>query len=289
MNSPIALVTDSTANLPKDLVRRYHITVVPVYVIFGDRSYRDGMEITTTAFYDQLEEYRRRTGQMPTTSQPSPADFETVYRGLAAEGVREIISVHVSAKASGTCQSAQMAADAVRSEVRVHVVDSTTTSMHMGFMLLEAAQALEEGGDAQAALEAIERVKARSALYFAVTKVEHLEASGRTAGADKVAQAAVQVRPVVGLVDGVPQVVATERTNKGALRRVLALVKAQAGEAPVQRLAVVHANIPEAAQGFAQEAAQALGVTETPWVVDFGPALAVHFGPGLLGLAVQWA
>ncbi len=288
MTPSLAFVTDSTCNLPEELVQRYSISVVPVYVIFGDQSFKDGVEITTEVFYEKLLAYRKETGQMPTTSQPSPGDFQAVYERLAAQGVQEVISIHVSAKASGTCQSAELAAKAVP-ELRVHVVDSGTTSMHMGFMLLEAIEAVENGGDAAAALAAIERVKAHSALYFAVTRVEHLEASGRTEGADRAAQAAMQVRPVVGLVDGVPKVVATERTNKGALRRVLHLAQEAKGDARPVRLAIVHANIPEQAQAFAQQAAEALGFTGEPYIVDFGPALTVHFGPGLLGVAVQWA
>ena len=287
MTSPIAFVTDSTCNLPEEIVRRHHITVVPVYVIFGEQSYKDGVEMSSAAFYERLQAYRQETGQMPTTSQPSPGDFQAVYERLAAQGVKEAISIHVSAKASGTCQSAELAAKAVPA-LRVHVVDSGTTSMHMGFMLLEAIQAVEAGGDVHAALAAIERVKAHSRLVFAVTQVEHLEASGRTAGAERVTQAAMQVRPVIGLVDGVPQVLATERTNKGALRRVLALAQEAMGEARPVRLAIVHANIPAEAQAFAQEAAETLGFTGAPYIVDFGPALTVHFGPGLLGLAVQW-
>ena len=287
MNSPLAFVTDSTCNLPEALVQRYNIHVVPVYVIFGDQSFKDGVEISTEAFYEKLIAYKQQTGQMPTTSQPSPGDFQAVYERLAAQGVKDVISIHVSAKASGTCQSAELAAQSVP-DLRVHVVDSGTTSMHMGFMLLEAIQAVEAGGDAQAALEAIERVKAHSALYFAVTKVEHLEASGRTEGAERVTQAAMQVRPVIGLVDGVPKVVATERTNKNALQRVLTLTQQAMGNAKPVRLAVVHANIPDQARAFAQQAAEALGFEGEPYVVDFGPALTVHFGPGLLGVTAQW-
>lgn len=287
MTTSIAFVTDSTCNLPDEIVHRHNITVVPVYVIFGDQSYKDGVEMTIAAFYARLQAYRQETGQMPTTSQPSPGDFQTVYERLAAQGVNEVISIHVSAKASGTCQSAELAAKAVP-DLRVYVVDSGTTSMHMGFMLLEAIQAVKAGSDAAAALEAIQRVKAHSMLCFAVTKVEHLEASGRTEGADRVTQAAMQVRPVVGLVDGVPKVLATERTNKGALRRVLTLAQEAMGEARPVRLAIVHANILEQAQAFAQQAAETLGFTGEPYIVDFGPALTVHFGPGLLGVAVQW-
>lgn len=98
MTSPIAFVTDSTCNLPEEIVRRHHITVVPVYVIFGEQSYKDGLEMSSAAFYERLQAYRQETGQMPTTSQPSPGDFQAVYERLAAQGVKEVISIHVRPK-----------------------------------------------------------------------------------------------------------------------------------------------------------------------------------------------
>ncbi len=286
--SRIAFVTDTTVNMPPDLTQVYGIRVVPVYVIFGDESLKDYVEIPPEAFYRRLAEYKQATGNMPTTSQPSPEDFRQAYLDLAEQGYTDIISVHVTAKASGTCQSAQLAASIVKDKVRVHVVDSESTSMQMGFMLMEAVEAVRAGGGVKEALAAIESVKAKSCLYFTVTEVEHLTASGRTQGAEAAAQAAVQVKPVVGLLDGAPKAVATERTYRGALKRVLALVQKDAQGAPIRRLAVVHGGIEEKAIAWSKEAAETLGFEEEPLVVDFGPALAVHFGPGLLGLATQW-
>lgn len=283
----VALVTDTTCNLPPDLVARYQVRVVPVYVIFGDRSYKDFVELPPETFYRRLAEYKQQTGKMPTTSQPTPEDFRQVYAELAQAGYEDIISIHVTAKSSGTCQSAQMAAGMIEG-ARVHVVDSGTTSMHMGFMLLEAAETLAQGGSVQEALAAVERVKAHSCLFFTVTEVEHLAASGRTEGAERVTQAAIQVKPIIGVIDGVPKAVATERTQKAALRRVLSLVQERMGQARPRRLAVVHGNIPDQAQAFARQAQEALGFDGEPYVVDFGPALAVHFGSGLLGVAAQW-
>ena len=287
--SPLAFVTDTTVNMPPEMAHAYGIHVVPVYVIFGDQSYKDYKEMPPEVFYRRLAAYKRATGAMPTTSQPSPADFRDAYLALAEQGYTTAISVHVTAKASGTCQSAELAAEMVKDRIQVIVVDSESTSMQMGFMLIEAVKAARRGGGAAEALAAIEAVKAHSRLYFTVTEVEHLTASGRTQGAEAAAQAAVQVKPVVGLLDGVPKALATERTYRGALKRVLDLTRNAAQDAPIKRLAVVHGGIEEKALAWAPEAAAALGFTGEPLLVDFGPALAVHFGPGLLGVAAQWA
>ncbi len=285
----VAFVTDTTVNMPPEMAAAYGVTVVPVYVMFGETSLKDYEEIAPAEFYRRLQTFRQETGHMPTTSQPSPEDFRRVYARLADEGYTDVISVHVTAKASGTCQSAELAAQMVADRVRVHVVDSATTSMQMGFMLIEAAEAVRAGGGVDEALAAIEAVKAHSCLFFTVTEVEHLTASGRTQGAEAAAQAAVQVKPVVGLLEGVPKAVATERTYRGALKRVLALAQAAKGEAAVRRMAVVHGGIGDKARAWAPEAAAALGFDGEPLVVDFGPALAVHFGPGLLGVTIRWA
>ena len=284
----IAFVTDSTVNMPEALVQAYGIHVVPVYVLFGEESLRDYVDISPEAFYKRLAQYKRETGNMPTTSQPSPEDFRQVYEALAGQGYTDILSVHLTAKASGTYQSAKLAASMVAGQVRVHVVDTETVSMAMGFMLIAAIEAVRAGGGVSEAIAAIEALKPKTCLYFTITEVEHLAASGRTQGAETAMQAAVQVKPVIGLLDGVPKAIATERTYRAALRRVLGFVQEAAQGAPIKRLAVVNGGIPEKANAWAKEAAEALGFRGAPIVTDFGPALAVHFGPGLLGLAAQW-
>jgi DegV family protein with EDD domain len=283
----VAYVTDTTCNLPDELIQRYHISVVPVYVIFGGQSYKDYVEMPPAEFYRRLAEYRAAGKGMPTTSQPSPEDFRAMYTTLAAQGYTDIISIHVTAKSSGTCQSAQIAANML-SNVKVHVVDSTTTSMHMDFMLFEAIDVIDSGGSVEEALAAIEQVKARSCLYFTVTDIEHLVASGRTEGAEKATEAAVSVKPVVGVLDGVPKAVAAERTQRAALQKVLDIVSGRIDGGRVKRLAIVNGNIADKAAQWSIEAAQALKFTDQPYIVDFGPGLAVHFGPGLLGVAAQW-
>jgi DegV family protein with EDD domain len=284
--SRVAFVTDTTCNLPDELIEQHHIEVVPVYVMFGEQSYKDYVDLPPAEFYRRLAEMKAAGKGMPTTSQPTPEDFRVVYNDLAGQGYSDIISIHVTAKSSGTCQSAQLAADMV-SGVKVHVVDSTSTSMHMGFMLLEAIETVAKGGDADQALAAIENVKAHSCLHFTVTDVEHLAASGRTEGSEKATESAVSVKPIIA-VEGVPKAVGTERTQRAALQKVLELTQARLNDGYVKRMAVVNGNIADRAAQWSNEAAHVLGFSGQPYIVDFGPALAVHFGPGLLGVTIQW-
>ncbi|MBI3362821.1 MAG: DegV family protein [Chloroflexi bacterium] len=283
----IALVTDTTVNMPPDMVARMDIRVVPVYVNFGTESYKDYEELPPAKFYEKLAAVKAAGGEMPKTSQPSPEDFRKVYEQCREEGSHSAISVHVTAKASGTCASAELA-KTMAGHIHVHVVDSATTSMQMGFMLMEAHDAMESGGGLPEMLAAVEKVKAHSSLVFTVTELEHLAASGRTEGAEKATEAAVKVKPVISIEGGVPKAVGQERTQKAALERVLAMTKEKMANHHLQRLAVVHGNTEAKAKEWAKEATAALGFSGEPYVVDFGPALAVHFGPGLLGVAAQW-
>ena len=285
--SQVALVTDTTCNLPPEMQRQYGIRVVPVYVNFGTESYKDYEELPPALFYEKLAATKAAGGAMPKTSQPNPEDFRRMYEQCRAEGATDVISVHVTAKASGTFASAEIAKTMVTG-LNVHVVDSATTSMLMSYMLIEAHAALQAGGGVPEALAAIEHVKAHSALIFTVTEIEHLTASGRTEGAEKAASAAIAVKPIVSVEGGVPKAVAQERTQRAALQRVLALTKEKMAASKLKRLSIVNGNVEAKAREWTAEAAAALDYTGEATVVDFGPALAVHFGPGLLGVAVQW-
>ena len=285
--SRIAFVTDTTCNLPDPLIQRHNIAIVPVYVIFGDQSFKDYVDLPPVEFYRRLIEYKAAGKGMPTTSQPTPEDFRNCYTALAQQGYSDIISIHVTAKSSGTCQSAELASSMVEG-VKVHVVDSTTTSMHMGFMLLEAIETVTKGGGVNEALEAIERVKSHSCMHFTVTDLEHLTSSGRTEGYEKATEAPISVKPVIAISEGVPKAVGVERTQHLALEKVLSLTRSQIGTANVQQLAIVNGNIPQKASHWADEVCASLGFAGKPYIVDFGPALAVHFGPGLLGVTVRW-
>ncbi|HEX9076592.1 MAG TPA: DegV family protein [Anaerolineae bacterium] len=283
--SAIALVTDSTANMPDELVRHYGVTVVPLYVRFGDTVQKDYVELPPAEFYKRLAKVKAAGGELPKTSQPTPGDFEATYRAIASGGAKDILSLHVAAKMSGTLNSAQVAGDAVSQETHVHVADSTTISMQMGYMLIQAAEMIRRGGGVQAALDAIEKVKANSCTYFTVTEVEHIEASGRVEGADKMAEAEIKVRPVIGIFDGQAKVVSPERTQRAAIDKVIELTCNRLRGLKLKGVTVIHTNAPDRAEALKARVSAELGYKGEVFVVELGPVLAVHVGPGVVGLA----
>jgi len=281
----VRFVSDSTANLPDEYREQYGISIVPVYVIFGDKSYKDYSEMSVAEFYRRTTEVKAQGGDMPKTSQPSPADFVTAYNALINEGAKHIISIHVTAKSSGTVNSATLAKDMVHG-AEIHVIDSGTTTMLMGYMIAEAENALAQGGNVDAALAAIEHVKANSSLYFTVTEIENLEASGRTLGHEQIADAEIKIKPVIGVLDGVPKVVSPERTQRAAINKVIELTKAAMAGKKIKGVTVVHGNAADRVELLKARVPAELGYNGTIYVTDFGPGLGVHFGQGLLGLAV---
>jgi DegV family protein with EDD domain len=283
--SAIALVTDSTANMPEELVRGYDVTVVPLYVRFGNTVQKDYVELPPAEFYKRLAEVKAAGGELPKTSQPTPADFEAVYGAIARGGAKDILSVHVAAKMSGTLNSAQIAGEAVSKQTQVHAVDSMTISMQMSYMLIEAAEAIRRGGRVQDALDAVERVKANSCTFFTVTEVEHIEASGRVEGADKMAEAKIQVRPVIGIFDGQAKVVSPERTQRAATEKVIELTRNRLQGLKLKGVSVVHTNALDRAEGLKARVPTELGYNGQVFLVDMGPVLGVHVGPGVVGLA----
>ncbi|MCL4486775.1 MAG: DegV family protein [Chloroflexi bacterium] len=283
--SAIALVTDSTANLPEELVRRYDVTVVPLYVRFGETVWKDYVELPPAEFYKHLAETRAAGGELPKTSQPTPSDFEGAYLALARGGAEDVLSVHVAAKMSGTLNSAQVAGEMVTPQTRVRAVDSTTISMQMSYMVVEAAEAIRHGGGIQEAVEAVEKVKANSCTYFTVTEVEHIEASGRVEGAAQVAETEIKVRPVIGIFDGQAKVVSPERTQRAATEKVIELTRQRLRGLRLKGVTVVHTNALERAEALKARVPAEMGYQGQVFVVDMGPALAVHVGPGVVGLA----
>jgi len=282
----VRFVSDSTINLPDHVVEEWGVSIAPVYVLFGEESMKDAGEQSVAEFYKRLAQ----ADELPTSSQPTPADIAEIYRQLAREGATDIISIHVTGRSSGTCNSAELAKAMLADEdVNIHVVDSESTSLHMAFMLREAMDTVENGGTAADALGAIEWVKAHSDMFFTVTRVEHLERSGRTQGAQQAIQAAVEVQPVVTIAEGIPTVIDQVRTRRSGFSRVLELMQEAAGGQPIRRLGVVHGNVLPFAEQLADMAAEAFSFPRDQIMIgDFGPGLTVHFGPGLLGITAQW-
>lgn len=278
--SKIALVTDSTAYIPADLVKKHNITVTPQVLIWGEETFRDGVDIQPDEFYARLKTAK----VMPTTSQVSPATMQSTFETLIDEGY-DVLGIFIASKLSGTIQSAIQAIDMMGSAgKKVTIVDSNTTSMAMGFQVLTVARAIENGAGLEDAVALAERARGHTGVYFAVDTLEFLHRGGRIGGAQRFLGTALNMKPVLAVIDGHVEAVERIRTKGKALERVLELVKEQvAGKAPIQ-LATLHAAAEAEARALLDKASQELNATESI-MSSVSPVVGTHAGPGTVGLA----
>lgn len=271
----IRIVTDSSASLPRDLVEEHGITVVPLTIQIGDRSHLDGVDLEAKEFYRCLE-----GGPWPTTSQPSPGTFIDIY-GRLLERAETIISIHVTGRASGTCQCARLAT-AMFPDRDIEVVDSQYTSMGLGFMALEAARAARLGLSKGEILALIGNVRSRLNLFGIIPGLSYLQRSGRVSLGKALLGSLLHIRPIITFRDGLVEVCDRVRSSSAAITRLFELMESAVGTARV-RMAVVHTNALEQAEELAAEVRRRFNC-EDVIITDAGPALAVHGGPGILGL-----
>lgn len=277
--SAVALVTDSTAYLPPEYVERYRITVVPLYVRFGDQVLRDGVEITPEQFYARLP----GSPVFPATSQPSAGDFVEAYRRCVEAGASAIVSIHISSKLSGTVASALLAQDQVP-EVPIHVVDSLSTSMGQGYQVLEAAWALEAGRTVEETIRRVEEVRDRLRILFVVDTLEFLHRGGRIGGAQAFLGSVLSIKPLLALKEGRIEAVERVRLKRRALQRAIELLVAEAAGRPVNA-AVIHAAAPEEAQEVTASLRAQLDCRQLI-VSELSPVIGTHTGPGTVGIVI---
>ena len=277
MSEPkVAIVSDSTCDLPPSLASARGITIVPLTLNFEGHSLLDGFDITPSEFYRRLP----TATSHPTTSQPSPGRFAEAYEGLLTQ-YDAIVSLHISQKLSGTVESAQQAAE-MTDPSRVHVVDTEVVSMSLGLMTLAAATMAERGADAKAIVDKIESMRGQVQTYFSVATLEFLRRGGRIGRASAMLGSVLQVKPVLSIRDGQVTPLERVRTFERALNRVVELAKS------VDRGQGVCAIVGHAA---AEAEAERVGrelepIAETLMIQPLGPVVGAHAGPGVVGVGV---
>jgi DegV family protein with EDD domain len=273
----IRIVTDSTCDLPEELMAEHGIRVVPIHIQFGAETYRDGQTIDKPTFYRRVEQ----GGLLPKTSQPPPSDFVSLYQSIAGPA-DEIFSIHVTGKLSGTFNSAQLAAEALADRIKVHVFDSWAGSAGLGFMCLDAAQMAEAGKSAREILRRLESTRPRVDHLFTMANLKFAEMSGRVNKLQSALASLLNVKPIVRAEGGLMEVADQVRTRKKAIERVISMARERVGGAKVN-LAVIHAQAPDEAAELLDQARRTLKVGEA-FVHDLALSLAVHFGPGTLAV-----
>lgn len=275
--SKVAVVTDSVANLPPELVERYSITVIPLLVAFGQEVFRDGVDMTPAQFYRRLREDKH----LPTTSTPSMGDFLTLFHRLAGE-VEAIACIHLAHEFSGTVAIAEEVGQSFK-EVPVRIVDSRSAAMAEGFVVLEAARVAAKGGDLAAVVGRAREMIPRVNLVASLDTLEYLYRGGRIGRAARLMGSALQFKPIIFVKDGVVDALERPRTRAKAVRCILDIMAARVRERPVHA-AVIHADALNEAEWLRQEVACFFNCREL-YVTDLTPVMGTHGGPGVLGVA----
>jgi DegV family protein with EDD domain len=275
----IALVTDSTCNIPTDLAQRYHVTVAPQVLIWGPETMEDGIDILPNEFYARL----RSATVMPSTSQITVKKFKEVFEHLLKQGFH-VLAILVSEKLSGTINSAIQARELLPADAPVEIIDSQSVSMGLGFQVLAVARAIEQGAGLAEAIELAKRAVQHTGLVLTPETLEFLHRGGRIGGATRFLGAALNIKPILEIRHGRVEAVERVRTRAKSLYRVVDLIEQQIGKRTPVRIAALHANAEADARLLLEEAASRFKIDESIFAI-VSPVVGTHAGPGACGLA----
>jgi DegV family protein with EDD domain len=274
----IAVVTDSSAYLPEKLAAELGIHVIPLWLIWDNLRFRDGIDIDPQSFYQRL----RGSKTLPTSSQPSATEFEQFFRECGKE-CDAIVSVLASSKISGTVDSAQTA-KTMLSDLPIRIVDSYSSSMGLGLVVLAAARAAAAGKSLDEVVLAAEDMIEKANLFFVVDTLEFLHRGGRIGGARRYLATALQIKPILHFADGLIEPLSQARTRKKSVAQLLDLVEERLQGQPMAEAAIVHIDCPSDGEMLAKLVESRFNPAE----IHFGevsPVVGTHVGPGGLGVA----
>ncbi|MEH7225040.1 DegV family protein [Bacillus sp. JJ1566] len=272
-----AIVTDSTAYIPKEIREKLNIHMIPLSVVFGEETYREEVDITAEAFYEELKARK----DLPTTSQPPIGEFVELFEKLGQE-YDAVISIHLSSGISGTYQGAVSAGDMVEG-VKVYPFDSEISCIVQGFYALEAAEMAKAGKPVEEIMARLEEMKLSMKAYFMVDDLTNLQRGGRLSGAAAFVGSLLQVKPILCFENKVIVPFEKIRTRKKALNRVFELFEEVAGQGVPMRAALIHGNIEEEAIEMKAELEKKYPHVEF-LLSYFGPVIGTHLGEGAIGL-----
>ncbi|MBA4602406.1 DegV family protein [Thermoactinomyces mirandus] len=280
----VKIITDSTADIPKQLAKDLGISVIPINVHVAGKCYQDGLTISPNEFYRKM----RSIEELPTTSQPSPLDIVGAYKKAINNGAKQILSLHISSKMSGTYQSCLLAKSMVEEEfpdVTIEVVDCKTVTYALGIIVVMVARAAQEGRAFSELMHLAERIREVELLLATVDTLEYLHKGGRIGKAKALVGALLNIKPIITISDdGEIAVVDIARGQKKANQKIFELLKKKIPAGPVA-VAALHADNKQLADLWMEKIEDLLEVKEKV-MVDIGPAVGTHCGPGTVACVV---
>jgi DegV family protein with EDD domain len=273
----VQIVADTTSGLPRELLEKRGIPLIPQVVIFGEESYLDDQELDTDTFLFKL----KAAASLPKTAAPPMHLYAPVYEAAQARG-ESVVVVAPSAKVSGTVRSAEVAAQDFPG-LDVRVVDTQTIAGGLGTLVLMADDLAKQGADADALVKRLNELIPRQRTYFLVDTLEYLAKGGRIGGAKALLGELLQVKPILTIRNGQVEPFEQQRTKKRALARLTEIVVEQSAPGDEARICVMQAEAMDQARELASSLKSSLNVTEVP-IYQLPPAIVVHAGPGALAV-----
>ncbi|HUU65085.1 MAG TPA: DegV family protein [Dehalococcoidales bacterium] len=275
---PVKVVTDSVSDLPPEVVQELGITVIPLNVRFGEKVYRDGIDLTTEQFYERLVHNK----VLPVTSVPTPVTFAEAYDKLAEEA-DEILAIVLTSKLSGTYEVARQSIGLMKRKCRVEVVDSQWAVMAEGFIVMAAARAAQAGASLEEALEVVRRNIPRVDMRAAFDTLEYLRRGGRIGAAQALLGSILKINPIITMKDGLVEPAGRAHSRSKAIDHLYQFV---ASYAHIEELAIEEAACPEDANLLVKRLS-AVFPKERIYRSKTTPVIGTHTGPGLLLVAVM--
>jgi DegV family protein with EDD domain len=280
----ILIITDSDSSLSEEMLSTYNIRQVPINIHFGDDTYESGVDFTDKSLFERVD----KEGKLPTTSAPSPGQFQKAFQKAFSDGCEEIICFCVSSKISATVAAAQQAKEIMDIEA-ITIVDTETVSLGQGFIVLEAARLAQEGKTKEEILAAAKDVQENMHLFAALSTLKYLAMGGRISHLQAGVAGIMEVKPILTTKDGKLEVLERIRTRKKSLARLLELVEESVGDAPIKRIGIIQCVCEDEAKALQETVRAHWNLQGDIPIVEFTPGLSVHSGVGLLGLAVYTA
>jgi DegV family protein with EDD domain len=274
----VQVVTDSTSDIPHDLANELGIRVVPIYLRFGDKTYRDGVDIQVTEFYSMLTS----SPVHPATSQPNPEDFTSVYKDYC-DNIEGIVSIHISSKISGTYNSATMAKKTLKSRCPIEVIDSKFNSAGLGLVVMAAARLAQSGADFAEVIDEANKAVNQVRMFGMFETMKYLARSGRVNKTIATASSILHVMPLLTFHDGEIVRAGLVRTISKGTDKIYEFVK---NNVPISELTIVHSQVIDQANQLKKRLSEFIR-EETISIADLGAGLGVHGGPGVLLAAIR--
>ena len=274
----LKIVTDGAADMPPEWEKEFDIDVIPINILFGEKTYLQYVDIDNAGFYRMVDE----TKTIPKTSQPSPHQFAEFYKKIAKKG-DVIISIHVTSKLSGTYASAVQAAEDVKGLFQVLPVDSMVGSVAIGFMCREARKMDRAGKSPEQIVNKLMGIREHVRAFFTLDTLEYAKMSGRVGAVQAAMASIMNVKPIALLKDGVLNIAERVRTRKASIARIIAMAEAEFGKTPVY-LGVLQANDRPSGEALMAEAKEHFNVVGEPVLTDLSISVAANLGPGTVGL-----